>query len=374
MARDHYEVLGVDKKASEEEIKRAYRKLARDYHPDRNPGDAKAEERFKEIGAAYEVLKDPEKRKEYDSGGVFGGFGRGGGPGGGFAGAANVGDIFSTIFGRGGRGGPEPMRGRDLETEIPLSFEQAMEGAQIPVTVPKQSTCPTCHGDGAAPGTEPIVCPRCEGRGVDAQSQGFFSISQPCPQCGGRGEIVEHPCPDCRGTGLTLQRKRYRVNVPAGVKDGTRIRLAGKGEDGPLGGPSGDLFVTTRVAPSPVFHRRADGNLEVEVPITLSEAIGGANIEVPTLRGTKRIRVAPGTQHGTIQRLRGEGPPRPNTRERGDIHYTLDVEIPTDLDDKQREALAELSRSSDGRDPRERILAGARRADRSGESGKVGAA
>jgi molecular chaperone DnaJ len=214
---DYYGILGVRRDASAEEIKRAYRKLARDYHPDRNPGDAKAEERFKEIGAAYEVLKDPEKRKEYDSGGVFGGFGRGGGPGGGFAGAANVGDIFSTIFGRGGRGGPEPMRGRDLETEIPLSFEQAMEGAQIPVTVPKQSTCPTCHGDGAAPGTEPIVCPRCEGRGVDAQSQGFFSISQPCPQCGGRGEIVEHPCPDCRGTGLTLQRKRYRVNVPAGV-------------------------------------------------------------------------------------------------------------------------------------------------------------
>ena len=162
MARDHYEVLGVDKKASDEEIKRAYRKLARDYHPDRNPGDPKAEERFKEVGAAYDVLKDPEKRKEYDAGGIFGGFGRGGAGGGpaGFGGTANVGDIFSTIFGR-GRGGPEPMRGRDLETEIRLSFEQAMEGAQIPVTVPKQATCPTCQGDGAAPGTEPTVCPRC---------------------------------------------------------------------------------------------------------------------------------------------------------------------------------------------------------------------
>ena len=377
MARDHYEVLGVDKKASDEEIKRAYRKLARDYHPDRNPGDPKAEERFKEIGAAYDVLKDPEKRKEYDAGGIFGGFGRGaGGAPGGFGGGANVGDIFSTIFGRGGRGGPEPMRGRDLETEIRLTFEQAMEGAQIPVTVPKQATCQACHGDGAAPGTSPVVCPRCEGRGVDAQSQGFFSITQPCPQCGGRGQIIESPCPDCRGTGLTLQRKRYRVNVPAGVKDGTRIRLAGKGEDGPLGGPAGDLFVTTRVAASPVFKRRADGNLEVEVPVTLAEAIGGANIEVPTLRGTKRIRVAPGTQHGTVQRLRGEGPPKPNSRDRGDIHYRLVVEIPKDLDDKQREALAELSRT-DGRDPRERILAGARRdagAGRSEESGKVGAA
>jgi molecular chaperone DnaJ len=371
MARDYYEVLGVDKKATDEEIKRAYRKLARDYHPDRNPGDTKAEERFKEVGEAYETLKDPEKRKEYDAGGMFGGFGRAGG---GFGGGANVGDIFSTIFGR-GRGGAEPLRGRDLETEIRLSFEQAMEGAQVPITVPKQSTCPTCNGDGAAPGTRPTVCPRCEGRGVDAQSQGFFSISQPCPQCGGRGQIIESPCPECSGTGLTLQRKRYRVNIPPGVKDGTRIRLAGKGEDGPLGGPAGDLFVTTRVAASPVFDRRADGNLEVEVPITLAEAIGGANVEVPTLAGTKRIRVAPGTQHDTVQRLRGEGPPKPSSNDRGDIHYRLVIEIPTDLDDRQREALAELSRADGDRDPRERILAGARReGDRSDRSGKVGAA
>jgi molecular chaperone DnaJ len=383
MARDHYEVLGVDKKASDEEIKRAYRKLARDYHPDRNPDDPQAEERFKEIGGAYETLKDPEKRKEYDAGGMFGGFGRGGGPGGpGFGPNVGVGDIFSTIFGR-GRGGPEPIRGRDLETEIRLNFEQAMEGTQIPVTVPKQSKCTTCGGDGAAPGTKPITCPRCEGRGVDAQSQGFFSISQPCPQCGGRGQIVEHPCPDCRGTGLTMQRKRYRVNVPAGVKDGTKIRLAGKGEDGPLGGPPGDLYVTTRVAPSPIFDRRADGNLEVDVPITLAEAIGGANIEVPTLHGTKRIRVAPGTEHGSVQRLRGEGPPKPNTRDRGDIHYRLEIQIPKDLDRKQREALDELSRSLDGAEARERILRGARRGgagssgagdDRSGDSGKVGTA
>ena len=260
-----------------------------------------------------------------------------------------------------------------------------MEGTQIPVTVPKQSTCKTCHGNGAAPGTKPVTCPRCEGRGVDAQSQGFFSISQPCPQCGGRGQIVENPCPDCRGTGVTLQRKRYRVNVPAGVKDGTRIRLAGKGEDGPLGGPSGDLYVTTRVAASPIFERRADGSLEVDVPITLAEAIGGADIEVPTLRGTKRIRVAPGTQHGTIQRLRGEGPPKPNSRDRGDIRYRLDIQIPKDLDGKQRQALDELSRSLDGANPRDRILRDAKRGrraaaaeasgeDRSGDSGKVGTA
>ena len=376
--RDPYEVLGVGKKASDEEIKKAYRKLARDLHPDRNPGDADAEERFKEVGAAYETLKDPEKRKQYDAGGMFG-FGRGGGGGpggpGGFnvGGVGDIGDIFSSIFGR-GRGGPEPARGRDLETEIRLTFEQAMEGAQIPVTVPKLATCRTCGGNGAAPGTRPVICPRCEGRGIDAQSQGFFSISQPCPQCGGRGQIVDQPCSDCGGSGLTRQRKRYRVNVPAGVKDGTRIRLAGKGEDGPLGGPPGDLFVTTRVARSPVYARRADGNLEVEVPVTLAEAIGGANVEVPTLRGTKRIRIAPGTQHGTVQRLRGEGPPRTNSNQRGDIHYKLAIQIPSELDRKQREALDELSRTADGRDPRERLLREARIRDRSDDPGKVGAA
>ena len=273
-----------------------------------------------------------------------------------------------------GRGGPELARGRDLETEVRLSFEQAMEGSQIPVTIPKLSRCATCGGDGAAPGTRPVICPRCQGRGIDAQSQGFFSISQPCPQCGGRGEIVEQPCSDCGGSGLTQQRKRYRVNVPAGVKDGTRIRLAGKGEDGPLGGPPGDLFVTTRVARSPVFARRADGNLEVEVPVTLAEAIGGANVEVPTLRGTKRIRIAPGTQHGTVQRLRGEGPPKTNSNQRGDIHYKLDIRIPSELDRKQREALDELSRTADGSDPRERLLREARMRDSSEDAGKVGAA
>ena len=269
------------------------------------------------------------------------------------------------------------MRGRDLETEVRLSFEQAMEGTQVAVTVPKQSRCQTCGGNGAAPGTEPVVCPRCEGRGIDAQSQGFFSISQPCPQCGGRGEIVERPCPDCAGSGLTRQRKRYRVNVPAGVRDGTRIRLAGKGEDGPLGGPAGDLFVTTRVARSPVFSQREDGNLEVAVPITIAEAIGGGNIEVPTLHGTKRIRIPAGTRHGSVQRLRGEGPPKPNSSERRDIRYRMEIEVPTDLNETQRAALDELASTLNDRDPREAILRDARlRAERSGDrseaSGKVG--
>ena len=373
MARDFYEVLGVDRKASPDEIKKAYRKLARQYHPDRNPGDETAENRFKEVQGAYDVLSDAEKRKQYDAGGMFGGVGRGGFPGGGGGGfASDLGDIFSSFFNRGG-GGPQAARGRDLETEVRLSFEQAMDGAQVPVEVVKAATCGTCGGSGAKPGTSPVVCPRCGGRGVDSQSQGLFSITQPCPRCGGQGEIIEEPCPTCDGSGLTAQRKRYRVNVPAGVRDGTRIRLAGKGEDGPLGGPPGDLFVTTRVTPSPVFTHRSDGNLEVNVPITVAEAIQGATVEVPTLRGTKRIRVPAGTQHGTVQRLRGEGPARTSGKGRGDIHYRLEIEIPKDLSTEQKRALEGLAESLNDRDPRERLLRGARRAegDRSGESAKV---
>ena len=200
------------------------------------------------------------------------------------------------------------MRGRDLETEVQLSFDQAVNGAQISVTVPKAERCPTCHGSGAKPGTGPVTCPRCEGRGIDAQSQGFFSISQPCPQCGGAGQIIEDPCPTCGGSGLTQQTKRYKVNVPAGVKDGTRIRLAGKGEAGPRGGPPGDLYVTTRVTSSPVFKRLDGGNLEVTVPITIPEALRGGTIEVPTLDGTKKIKVAPGTKHGIDPAAARRGP------------------------------------------------------------------
>ncbi len=357
MARDLYEVLGVGRKASQDEIKKAYRKLARQYHPDRNPGDPKAEERFKEIQQAYDTLSDPETRRQYDAGGIFagagGGFGGMRGFGGGFA--SDLGDIFSTFFGRRG-GAKQPARGRDLEAEVSLSFDEAIRGADVAVTVPKQATCATCGGSGARPGTSPVTCPRCGGRGIDAQSQGFFSISQPCPRCGGRGEVIETPCEACQGSGLTLQRKRYRVKVPPGVQDGTRIRVAGKGEDGPRGGPPGDLYVVTRVAPSPVFKQRPDGNLEVSVPITFAEAIEGATIEVPTLNGSKRIRVRPGTQHGTIQRLRGEGPPRPSGRGRGDILYRLEIEVPRELSKEQRRALAEFAKAMNDHDPRERLL------------------
>jgi molecular chaperone DnaJ len=363
MARDFYEALGVGRGASAEELKKAYRKLAREYHPDRNPGDEAAEERFKEVQQAYDTLSDPEKRKQYDAGGMFAGAGRGGPGPGGFA--ADIGDIFSTLFRRGGPE-PQPVRGRDLETEVQLGFQQAMDGTEIPVTVPKQATCKTCSGTGARTGTMPVVCPRCNGRGVDTESQGFFSISQPCPQCGGAGQVIEDPCPTCSGSGLTLQRKRYRVRIPAGVRDGSRIRVRGKGEDGPRGAPPGDLYVVTRVTPSPVFRQRPDGNLEVRLPITVPEAIQGATIEVPTLNSTKRIRVPAGTQHGTVQRLRGEGPPKAGGAKRGDILYRLEVDLPRDLTDEQKRALSEFAEAINDRDPRERLLR-----DASAASGKV---
>jgi molecular chaperone DnaJ len=373
LADDLYKVLGVSKKASDEEIKKAYRKLARKYHPDRNPDDPVAEEKFKEVSAAHDTLADPEKRKEYDAGGMFGGFGPGagqgqspfggGGPAGGF-GNVDLGDILGGMFG--GRGpGRRPqaqqVRGRDLETEISLSFDQAVNGAQVSVTVPKEERCPTCRGSGAEPGTSPITCPRCEGSGIDAQSQGIFSISRPCPQCGGAGQVIEHPCETCGGSGLTRQTKRYKVNIPAGVKNGTRIRLAGKGEAGPRGGPAGDLFVTTRVAASPVFERLDGGNLEVKVPITVTEALRGATIEVPTLDGTKKIKVPAGTRHGTLQRLRGEGPPKPGGRGNADIRYRLEIDVPDNLTEEQAAAVETLAEAMNGSDPRAELLSKAAR-------------
>ena len=309
---DYYKVLGVDKKASAEDIKKAYRKLARQYHPDTN-SDEGAEERFKKIGEAYDVLSDPEKRKSYDRGsGPFGA----GNP---FAGATAenfgsfsdiLGDIFSTAGmrrpGGGARTRPPTERGADLETEVTLSFEQAMEGAQVPVTVPMFTPCNTCRGTGARPGTSPIVCPKCNGRGIESELEGVFSLTRPCSRCGGQGTVIEDPCPTCKGQGRLREVKKYRVNIPAGVKDGSRIRLAGKGEAGLRGGASGDLFVTTRVSPSTVFARKGD-KLEVDVPITVIEALRGAEVEVPTLNGTKRLRVPPGNQarHGAAAARRG---------------------------------------------------------------------
>jgi molecular chaperone DnaJ len=360
-AEDYYKVLGVDKKASQEDVKKAYRKLARRYHPDRNPGDPKAEERFKEISEAYDVLGDPEKRRKYDRGGsIFAGSNPFGGAGGG-ADPGGFSDILSDLFGSatggrfgGGRTKPQAEKGRDLETEVSISFAQAVAGAQVPVAVTTHAPCPTCRGTGAEPGTEPIVCPVCQGRGVESQGQGLFSITRPCTRCNGAGTVIERPCHTCHGEGRMRELKRYKVNIPAGVKDGSRIRLAGKGEAGLRGGPSGDLYVVTRVSESPVFKRKGD-HLEVEVPITVVEALRGADVEVPTLRGTKTLRVKPGTVHGSVQRLRGEGPPRLDGSGRGDIHYRFAIDVPSSLNDEQRDVVDELARVMNG-NPREAVL------------------
>jgi molecular chaperone DnaJ len=367
-APDYYKTLGVGKNASDEEIKKAYRKLARQYHPDRNPGDKKAEERFKQISQAHDVLSDPDKRKQYDRGtGPFGSFGAPGGfdPS---SFGSGVGDILSNLFGggaaggRGGRGGVRggraQQRGRDLETEVTLNFDQAVGGAQVPLAVTLSQPCPTCNGTGAKPGTTPRVCPVCEGRGLEAESQGIFSISQPCSNCRGSGTVIDDPCPTCKGSGAQRSVKRLRVNIPAGVKDGSRIRLAGKGEAGPRGGEPGDLYVITRVQDSPVFKRAGD-NLEVEVPLTIPEAVRGAVIEVPTLNGSKRLRVPRGTKHGTVQRLRGEGPPRlGGGKSRGDIHYRFVIDVPASLSPEQDEAIDRLSEVMNG-NPRDRLFGAA---------------
>jgi molecular chaperone DnaJ len=372
---DYYKTLGVGKNATDEEIKKAYRKLARQYHPDRNPGDKQSEERFKQISQAHDVLSDADKRKEYD---------RGGSPLGGFTqnfDASNIpgfGDVLSNLFGGGaggagraggGRGGaraPE-ARGRDLETEVSLSFEQATGGTQVPLAVPTSHACPTCHGTGAKPGTSPRVCPVCNGRGVEAQSQGIFSISQPCSNCGGSGTVIDDPCPTCNGSGAQRSVRRLRVNIPAGVKDGSRIKLAGKGDPGLRGAPPGDLYVITRVKESPVFKRAGD-NLEVEVPLTIPEAIRGAVVEVPTLNGSKRLRVPRGTTHGTVQRLRGEGPPRLSGKGNGDIRYRFVIDVPATLSPEQDAAVDELSKTIDG-NPRAKLFAEAGGGSASGEAG-----
>ena len=362
-AQDHYKVLGVDRKAAHDEIKKACRKLARKYHPDRNPGDAKAEERFKQISQAHDVLGDPDKRKEYDRAlaNPFANMGRGGGGGQPGFDTGGFGDILSDLFGQATRGragggpqGPRPERGRDVEAEVSIGFEQAIRGAQVPISVPTYERCPTCNGTGAKPGTSPSVCPRCNGRGVEVEGQGLFSISQPCSRCGGAGTIIEHPCQTCGGEGRRRAVKRYRVNIPAGVREGSRIRLTGKGEPGRNGGPDGDLYVVTHVQESPVFKRKGD-NVEVEVPLTIAEALRGAEIEVPTLDGRKTLRVPPGTRPGSVQRLRGEGPKRLGKAGRGDIRYRFVLDIPDRLTAEQEAAVDDLAKVLNG-NPRERLF------------------
>src|SRR5918911_1184108 len=289
--KDLYETLGVSRTASQDEIKKAYRKLARRHHPDANPGDAAAEERFKEVQAAYDVLSDPEKRKQYDRFGSQNG--RGPGPGGinfegfDFADLGDLGDIFGGLFGGRGRGQQQRQRGQrgsDLEVEVRLSFEDSLRGVETKIPVELETACRECGGSGAKPGTAPKLCPECHGRGVKAESQGLFALSQPCPRCRGNGTVIEDPCPRCHGSGRERRTKRYMVKIPAGVKDGTRIRLKGKGEAGFEGGEAGDLFVVTRVQRSKLYERRGD-DLVVDVPVTFAEAALGTTLDVPTPDG-----------------------------------------------------------------------------------------
>src|SRR5579875_1207974 len=370
---DYYKILGVGKNASDEEIRKAYRKLARKYHPDTNQGDKKAEERFKEISQAHDVLSDPDKRKQYDRAGTpFGQFANAAAGGAGFdpsSFSGGFGDILSNLF-NGARTGGEtgsvrgaqqrPARGRDLETEVSLTFDQAVNGAQVSLTVPTSQPCPTCNGSGAKPGTSPRVCPVCNGTGMEAQSQGIFSMSQPCSNCRGQGTVIDDPCPTCHGSGAQRSVRRLRANIPPGVRDGSRIRLAGKGEPGVRGAEPGDLYVITRVAESSVFKRSGD-NLEVEVPLTIPEALLGGIIEVPTLRGTKRLKVARGTKSGSVQRLRGEGPPKLSGKGRGDIHYRFVLDVPAALTTEQTELVERLAQTMKDEDPRARLFRDAAR-------------
>jgi molecular chaperone DnaJ len=347
--KDLYETLGVAKGASQDEIKRAYRKLARQYHPDANPGDSSAEERFKEVQHAYDVLSDPEKRKQYDRFGAENG--RGGfGPGGvnfegfDFADLGDLGDIFGGLFGGRGRGQQQQQRGRrgsDLEVEVRLSFEDSLKGVETTIPVQLDTACRECGGSGAKPGTAPILCPECKGRGVKAESQGLFALSQPCPRCRGNGTVIEDPCPTCRGTGRERRTKRYTVKIPAGVKDGSRIKLRGKGEAGYGGAEAGDLYVVTRVAPSSTYARRGD-DLVVDVPVSYPDAALGAKVAVPTPEGSVTVKVKPGTTDGTLLRVKGKGAPKLKGSGRGDVLARVKLTVPKKLTKKQRELLEQL--------------------------------
>jgi molecular chaperone DnaJ len=350
--KDLYETLGVSKGASQDEIKKAYRKLARQHHPDANPGDAAAEERFKEVQTAYDVLSDPAKRKQYDR---FGAANGRPGPGGGFnfgegfdfGDLGDLGDIFSGLFGGRGRERQQQQRGRrgnDLEVDVRLSFEDSLRGVETTIPVQLETACRECGGSGAKPGTAPTLCPECKGRGVVSESQGLFALSQPCPRCRGNGTVIEDPCPRCRGTGRERRTKRYKVKIPAGVKDGSRIRLRGKGEAGYGGAEAGDLFVVTRVEPSSLYTRRGS-DLVVDVPVTYPEATLGATVEVPTPDGPVNVKVKPGTTDGTLLRVKGKGAPKLKGSGRGDLLARVKLTVPKKLSKKQRELLEELKKA-----------------------------
>ncbi|WP_320067253.1 molecular chaperone DnaJ [Micromonospora sp. RTGN7] len=365
--KDYYATLGVQKSASSDEIKKSYRKLARESHPDHNPGEPQAEERFKAVSEAYGVLGDEAKRREYDEmrslfgSGAFrrnargaGGPGGqsfdpsdlfGGGAGGGdrrFGGGAGFQDLFSSMFSGGGAtGGPSrprgPAKGRDIETEVVLDFGDAVRGVTLPLTLRAPGVCDTCHGSGAKPGTQPVTCPVCHGVGLTNRNQGSFSFSEPCRNCQGVGTVVEEKCPECHGTGGVTKARTLNVRFPAGVADGQRIRLAGRGEPGERGGPAGDLFVQVKVRPDELFGRTGD-DLTLTVPITFPEAVLGTDLRVPTLDGTVTLRVPPGTPGGRVLRARGKGVVR-RDGQAGDLLVMLDVVVPARVTDEARAAL-----------------------------------
>ena len=366
--KDLYKALGVDKGASQDEIRRAYRRLARKYHPDANREDPKAEERFKEVQHAYEVLSNPEKRREYDEGPrAF--FGSGSSPGGGSYVNTNFSDLsdlfgsFGDILGGAGRGRTQSARGEDVTVSINLRFKDALKGVTTRIAAPVEEACDRCRGTGAAPGTARRMCPECSGRGVRSRDQGFFALSEPCGRCGGEGSIVEKPCPRCAGSGQLRKNRQVTVKIPAGAKDGMKIRVPGRGSAGRKGGPPGDLYVVTRVAEHPIFERRGD-DFVVEVPVSLVEAALGAEIEVPKPGGgTVRLRLPAGTQDGKRFKVRGAGAPQARGNgQPGDLVVRVSLVVPKKLTRREREILEALAEERN-EDVREDLLRAADEAE-----------
>ena len=351
MAKTLYDTLGVAKNATPDEIKKSYRKLAREFHPDKNAGDKDAEERFKEVQTAYDVLSDADKRKQYDRNGSQNG--RPGPPGGPNVDFGNVdfgnidlGDLFGGIFGGRAGGGAQrrpPLRGNDVEASVHLSFEDSLKGFDAKIPVELTVACHVCAGTGAQPGTAPVICPECNGRGVKAESQGLFALSQPCPRCRGNGTVIEQPCDNCHGSGRERRLKTYTVKIKPGVKDGTRIRLKGKGEAGENGGPAGDLIVVTHVAASPIYERRGD-DLIVEVPVSYAAAALGDKVEVPTPEGAVSLKIPAGSEDGKLLRIKGRGAPRLNGSGKGDVLARVRIHVPKRMNKKERELLEELKK------------------------------
>lgn len=348
--KDYYEVLGVNRDASEEEIKKAFKKLAMKFHPDRNPDNPKAEESFKEAKEAYEVLSDDQKRAAYDQYGhagvdpsMGGGAGFGGFNSGNFSDA--FGDIFGDIFGGARNQRSNVYRGADLRYNLEISLEDAAKGTETKIRIPVQTSCETCHGSGARPGTSPVTCTTCNGHGQVRMQQGFFSVQQTCPKCHGTGKMVKEPCPTCHGGGRVKQNKTLNVKIPAGVDEGDRIRLSGEGEAGVNGGPTGDLYVVVHLKEHPIFQREG-ANLHCEMPISFSTAALGGEIEVPTLDGAAKMKIPAETQTGSVFRLRGKGIKPLRSSEHGDLMVHVVVETPVRLTEKQKELLREFESST----------------------------